>query len=51
MNNEIKLNIEVDIEYPMNCISKMSELIEILSKKNEELYRENKKLLSILSEE
>ena len=50
MNNEIKLSIEVDTEYPMDCISKMSELIEILSKKNEELYKQNKILLAKLEE-
>lgn len=48
MNKKIKLNIEVDTEYSMTCISKMSQLIKTLSEKNEELYIQNKKLLSIL---
>lgn len=38
MNKKIKLNIEVDTEYSMSCISKMSQLIKTLSEKNEKLY-------------
>lgn len=47
-NPEMKIRVNVDAEYPMDCIAKMGELIKDLSRENRDLYIQNKRLIEKL---
>ena len=47
-NPEMKIRVNVDAEYPMDCIAKMGDLIKDLSRENRDLYIQNKRLIEKL---